>query len=141
MPYLEIKFHKLHLGTYAVMTDIISILIVYYIFNKLKDINLEYQEIMDNNIIIMSRFAIRINNVRLDKTMQDSRILKMKTWLHFQKILQPFMTQDNKMEVADVQISNSTTPKFFYLLKLSEFQIQINEVSTRLKSGQLTYRE
>lgn len=74
------------------MTDIISILIVYYIFNKLKDINLEYQEIMDNNIIKMSRFAIRINNVRLDKTMQDSRILKMKTWLHFQKMLQPYMT-------------------------------------------------
>ena len=41
---------------------------MYYIFNKLKDLNNEYQEIMDNNIIKTSKFTIRINDVILDKT-------------------------------------------------------------------------
>ena len=52
----------------AVILDILSIVMVYYICNKLNDINLEYTEIMDNNIVKMSKFAIRLNNVKLDKT-------------------------------------------------------------------------
>ena len=62
------KIHKLHLGTFAVLCDILSIFVVYYIFNKLKDLTQEYQEILDNNIIKMSKFALQINNIRLDKT-------------------------------------------------------------------------
>ena len=50
---------------------------------------------MDNNIIKMSKFAIRINNLKLDKTTQDPRMLKMKLWLHFTKILKRFVTEDN----------------------------------------------
>lgn len=71
MPFVEDvpPVHKLHVGTLAVVADILSILIVYYVFGKLKDFNTEYQDIMDNNIIKMSKFAIRINEVKLDKTM------------------------------------------------------------------------
>lgn len=87
--------HIHNLGTIAVITDILSIILSYYIFNKLKLINKEYQEIMDNNIIKMSKFAIRINNLKLDKTTQDPRMLKMKLWLHFTKILKRFVTEDN----------------------------------------------
>jgi len=56
------------MATFAVVTDMVSIIIIFYTFNKLKEINMEYQEIMDNNIIKMSRFAIRINDILLDKT-------------------------------------------------------------------------
>ena len=73
---------------------------------------------MDNNIIKMSKFAIRINELKLDKTTQDARILKMKVWLHFSKILEPFASEENSMEVADVQISNPNATKFFLLMKM-----------------------
>ena len=122
LPFGDVTLHIHNLGTIAVITDILSILLSYYIFNKLKLINKEYQEIMDNNIIKMSKFAIRINNIKLDKTTQDARILKMKLWLHFTKILKRFQTEDNKMEVADVQLSNSSAPKYFLLMKMEEFQ-------------------
>lgn len=102
MPILEKRVHKLHIGTIAVIADIISILVVYYMFGKLKDFNSEYQEIMDNNVIKMSKFALRMNDVKLDKTTQDIRILKMKIWLHFRKLLKPHQDKENQMEVADV---------------------------------------
>ena len=105
--YPELRLHKLNLGSAAVILDIISVLVIYYLFNKLKDINYEYQEIMDNNIIKMSKFTIRLNGLKLSKNTQDPRILKMKIWLHFQKLLEAHRTEDNQMEVADVQISNS----------------------------------
>ena len=96
----------------------LGVIVLYYIFNKLKDINNEYQEIMDNNIIKVSKFTIRVNDVILDKTTQDPRILKMKIWLHFTKLLEAYKTEANSMEVADVQLSNSTMPKYFLLVKM-----------------------
>ena len=69
----------------------------------------------------MSKFAIRINHIKLDKTTQDPRILKMKIWLHFSKLLTPYQTKFNPMEVADVQLSNTTAPIYFYLIRMSEF--------------------
>lgn len=116
------KFHKIHLGTFAVFCDMLGVIVMYYIFNKLKDLNNEYQEIMDNNIIKTSKFTIRINDVILDKTTQDPRILKMKIWLHFTKLLDSYKTDLNSMEVVDVQLSNSTMPKYFLLVKMQEFQ-------------------
>ena len=108
----DFYIHKLTLGTLAVVVDILSILIVYYMFGKLKDFNNEFQEIMDNNVIKMSKFTIRLNDIKLDKTTQDTRILKMKIWLHFTKLLKDFQTDENKMEVADVQLANAKDPKF-----------------------------
>lgn len=119
MPFDEsVFFHKEHMATFAVVTDMVGIIIIFYTFNKLKEINMEYQEIMDNNIIKMSRFAIRINDVLLDKTTQDPRILKMKIWLHFTKVLEPYRNDENEMEVADVQISNPNATKYFLLTKM-----------------------
>ena len=134
-------FHKWHLGTFAVVTDIIGILVVYYVFNKLKEINLDYQQIMDNNIIKMSDFGIRINNILLDKTTQDKRILKMKLWLHFTNILEAHRSEDNTMEVADVQISDPESQKNNLLLRMQEFQTQIIDISGKFNSGTLSYKE
>jgi len=38
---------------------------------------------MDANLVKMSSFTVQINDLKLDKTIQDTRILKMKLWLHF----------------------------------------------------------
>ena len=59
----------------------------------------------------MSDFGIRINNILLDKTTQDKRILKMNLWLHFTNILEAHRSEDNTMEVADVQISDPESQK------------------------------
>ena len=77
-PFGDVTLHIHNLGTISVITDILRIFLSYYIFNKLKLINKEYQEIMDNNIIKMSKIFIRINNIKFDKTSKDARILKLK---------------------------------------------------------------
>ena len=35
----------------------------------------------------MSKFTVQINNLSLNKTTQDLRILRMKIWLHFREII------------------------------------------------------
>jgi len=65
----------------------------------------------------------------------------MKIWLHFSKLLEPYKTPENSQEVVDVQISNSTLPKYFLLMKMQEFQTQINEVNSKINSGALSYKE
>lgn len=120
MPLVKnLRLHKLHVATLAVVADIVSILIVYYFFGKLKDFNGEYQDIMDNNIIKMSKFALRMNDVKLDKTTQDLRILKMKIWLHFRRLLHSYKDENNPMELADVQLANANAPRFFLINKMA----------------------
>jgi hypothetical protein len=46
-------FHKEELGIIAIFSDILSILVMYFIFGKLKTINEEYLTILDNNVIRM----------------------------------------------------------------------------------------
>tara|TARA_B110000285_G_C15046419_1_gene574556 strand:+ start:905 stop:1090 length:186 start_codon:yes stop_codon:yes gene_type:complete len=51
-------FHKEELGVIAVISDILSILVMYYLFAKLKAINEEYLTILDNNVIRMKDFTV-----------------------------------------------------------------------------------
>ena len=51
-------FHKEELGIIVIFSDMISVVIMYYVFNKLKQINLEYLQILDNNVIKMQDFSI-----------------------------------------------------------------------------------
>ena len=60
--------HKETLGLVAVISDIISICLIYYFFGKLRQINDEYLEIIDNNVIKLSSFTIQVDNLVLDKT-------------------------------------------------------------------------
>ena len=97
------KIHKETIGLWTVAIDIISVLLIFYFFRKLKALNQEYLEIIDNNLIKMSSFTVEIHNLILDKTMQDMRMLKMKIWLHFQNILDTKYDDDNdEMRVVDV---------------------------------------
>ena len=82
------KIHKEELGFIAVICDILSILVMYYMFNKLKRMNDEYLTILDNNVIRMKDFSVQVRRLRFDNTTQDIRILKLKLWLHFEGLLE-----------------------------------------------------
>lgn len=67
--------------------DFLCILISIQFYRKLNTINNEYIDIIESNELTPSNFAIRINNLKLNNQTQDERMLKMKLWLHFTKIL------------------------------------------------------
>jgi hypothetical protein len=52
------QLHKEELGLIAVVSDIFSIMVMYYMFGKLKAMNEEYLTILDNNVIRMKDFSI-----------------------------------------------------------------------------------
>ena len=88
-----------------VSLDIASILVMTFFFYKLKEINNEYLDIMDDMTVQMKDFSIKIDNVILDRYTQDSRVLKMKLWFHMSDILKGKKTVDNSMEVVDITLS------------------------------------
>jgi hypothetical protein len=102
--------HKYRVGVLIVSLDIVSILIMTFFFYKLKVINNEYLDIMDDMTVQMKDFSIKIDNVILDRYTQDSRVLKMKMWSHMSDILKPKKTVDNDMEVVDINLSLYTQP-------------------------------
>ena len=89
--------HKEELGFIAVICDLLSIMVMYYMFGKLKNMNEEYLTILDNNVIRMKDFSIQVRRLQFDNTTQDVRILKLKLWLHFEDLLEDFRTETNKM--------------------------------------------
>lgn len=54
------QIHKEELGFIAVICDILSICVMYYMFGKLKAMNEEYLRILDNNVIRMKDFSIQV---------------------------------------------------------------------------------
>jgi hypothetical protein len=60
--------HKEEVGFITVVTDILSTIVIYYMFNKLNSINDEYLEILDNNVIKMKDFSIHIKRLKIDST-------------------------------------------------------------------------
>jgi hypothetical protein len=65
-PLPGFRFHKEELGVIAVVSDILSIIVMYYIFNKLKYINEEYLTILDNNVIKMKDFTVQVRRIQVD---------------------------------------------------------------------------
>jgi hypothetical protein len=102
MPLSNVHFHKEQLGLLAVFCDILSLVLMYYLFGKLKSINAEYLKILDNNVIRMKDFTIQVKRLQVDHQTQDMRILKLKMWLHFTELLKGFREGENQMEVVDV---------------------------------------
>jgi hypothetical protein len=68
---------------FLLVFDAISISLIIYFFLSLKTINDELCQIMKKNFVKMSDFTIQINQLKLDKTTHDLRMLKMKIWIHF----------------------------------------------------------
>lgn len=61
-----IHFHKEELGLIAVCSDMFSLLVMYYVFGKLKAINQEYLQILDDNVIRMQDFTLQIRKIRVE---------------------------------------------------------------------------
>lgn len=129
--------HKIHIGLAAVACDILSLTIITYFFYKLKSIDREYLEIMDNNLIKMSKFTVQINDLQLDRTVQDFRMLKMQLWLHFDQYFKEVDSQraaendaedQNVFEIADIQLGETDSPKFRTLLILQKYYMQLNSI-------------
>ena len=88
-----------------VCVDFFSILVMMFFFAKINSINNEFLENMDDLRVTMKDFGVQIDNVKLDKYSQDSRIVKIKVWLHFKEILAPFIDKFNDMQCIDVCLS------------------------------------
>ena len=72
--------------------------------------NDELTLIQKKNFLKTSDFTVQINNLRLDKHINDLRMLKMKLWLHF---------HEQNLEVADVYASCTISrPLYHHLLKM-----------------------
>jgi len=50
----------------------------------------------------------------------------MKLWMHFKSILEPFATEENLMEILDVNLTLCNTPSDNELMRLQDFQKKIN---------------
>jgi hypothetical protein len=129
--------HKEEVGFITVVTDIISTMIIYYMFNKLNSINDEYLEILDNNVIKMKDFSIQIKRLKVTSTTQDTRILKLKLWLHFSKVLEKFKDKltSNQLEIADIQFSLTKRERHFALYKMQEYHTEKNEIHANIEAG------
>ena len=99
--------HKHVIAYYIIIADIISSLIIVYIFNRLQYINNEYIQTIDDKSVTMKDFAIMCQNLKVDKFTQDSRLLKMKVWLHFMKLLKEINNPDSDDSDFDQQNCDS----------------------------------
>lgn len=123
LPFVNYKMHKQKVGILIVILDVISVIFMAFQFQKLRGINDEYLEIMDDLRVQMKDFGVSLHQIKLDRYTQDSRIQKMRIWLHFSKVLKRFKEEvyedspDQKddgsmdtMEVIDVNLSIYTQP-------------------------------
>lgn len=67
VPFGGNLIHKESVGVLIVSLDIASILVMTFFFYKLKEINNEFLDIMDDMTVQMKDFAIKIDNVILDR--------------------------------------------------------------------------
>ena len=59
-----------------------------YFFTKIRELNEEFLNALDDLKVQMKDFGVKIDELRLDRFTQDSRLIKMKIWLYFTKIFQ-----------------------------------------------------
>ena len=52
---------------------------------------------MDDLRVTMKDFGVKIDNVKLDRYTQDTRVVKIKVWLHFKEILARYHNKFNDM--------------------------------------------
>ena len=90
IPFTSSPTHKEVIGVIIVCLDFLSILVMMFFFSKINSINNEFLECMDDLRVTMKDFGVKIDNVKLDRYTQDSRIIKMKVWLHFKEILEEY---------------------------------------------------
>ena len=68
------RLHKEWIGAIILLCDILSILMMYYFFSSIRKLNLEVLEAMDDLLVQMKDFGIKIDDVKLDRyTLVHSR--------------------------------------------------------------------
>ena len=66
-PIFDNKIHKEKIGILVVVLDIVSVAFMAFVFEKLKGMNDEYLDIMDDLRVQMKDFGVKINNCKLDR--------------------------------------------------------------------------
>ena len=89
----------------------------------------------------MKDFSIQVRCLDIDNNSQDTRVLKLKIWLHFTELLRKFRTDTNKMEVVDVQFSLSKSEKHVAIFKMQAFERRVKEINNKIKAGEYSAGE
>jgi hypothetical protein len=126
-------------GVIIVCVDFFSILVMMFFFAKINSINNEFLEDMDDLRVTMKDFGVKIDNVKLDRYSQDSRIVKIKVWLHFKEILEQYKDKFNDMQCIDVCLSLYTQPSIQCVFRMQDIQLDINHINNKLMTSQ--YKE
>ena len=115
--YDDVKFtfsknrvHKEKIGVVAVALDFASILVMIFFFSKIKAVNDEFSNKIDDLRVQMKDFGVILNNVKLDKYTFDSRVIKIKVWLQINELLKDDKDKFNDMKVIDITLSLYTQP-------------------------------
>ena len=82
------RIHKEWIGIIIIICDVVSIGIMIYFFTKIRELNEEFLNALDDLKVQMKDFGVKIDDLRLDRFTQDSRLIKMKIWLYFTKLFQ-----------------------------------------------------
>jgi hypothetical protein len=121
----------------AVVLDMVCTLIMLRFLWKLEKFFNNFLKVHADHHLAMKDFAISCDNCMIDKTTQDTRLVKMKIWLHFTKILSRFdqytHEQGLKHQVIDVTLSISTQPKLKAIYKMQEFKSKIEQAKVEQK--------
>jgi hypothetical protein len=136
LPFSKKRIHKEKIGIIIVALDFTSILIMIFFFGKIKQLNSEFLEKIDDLRVQMKDFGVKLNNVRLDKFTSDSRIVKLKIWLYFKELLKDDIDRFNDMQCVDVCLSLYTQPSIQCVFRMQEIQLEINKINNKLFSGQ-----
>ena len=67
MPFTETFLHKEEVGVFVVFFDIIGIITMILVFNKIKEANNEYIQIIDRHQMTMKDFTVQCQNVICDR--------------------------------------------------------------------------
>lgn len=83
------------LAIILVCFDFLGIYFMTYMVIQLKNSNDKFLKIIDKHQISAKDFAIELKSLKCDKHTQDPIILKLKLWLHYTKLLEPFKNEVN----------------------------------------------
>ena len=108
--FSENRVHKEKIGVVAVALDFASILVMIFFFSKIKAVNDEFSNKIDDLRVQMKDFGVILNNIKLDKYSFDSRVIKLKVWLQINELLKDDKDKFNDMKVIDVTLSLYTQP-------------------------------
>lgn len=67
IPFTEIRVHKEKIGVAIIVCDMISIVVIFFFFGKLNELNNEFLDCLDDLEVQMKDFGIKIDNVKLDR--------------------------------------------------------------------------